>query len=63
MLVAYLVQAGTSVVMFQPLGFEGSRREVLRWLSDGTRVHNVDWSINVEAGSGSTWIRPSNAFR
>src|SRR5439155_8174293 len=50
MLVAYLAQAGTSVVMFQPLGFEGSRREVLRWLSDGTRVHNVDWSINGNGG-------------
>ena len=44
--VAYLRQVGDAVVMYQPNGFEGARPEVLRWLSDGTRVHNVDWTIN-----------------
>ena len=27
-----------------------ARPEVLRWLSDGTRVHNVDWTINGNGG-------------
>ncbi|HEX6685253.1 MAG TPA: DUF6461 domain-containing protein [Candidatus Limnocylindrales bacterium] len=48
--VAYLKQIGDAVVMYQPNGFEGARHEVLRWLSDGARVHNVDWTIN---GNGS----------
>ncbi|MCW3841503.1 DUF6461 domain-containing protein [Micromonospora yasonensis] len=48
--VAYLTQVGPAVVMFQPSGFEGARREVLRWLSDGARVHNVDWTINGNGG-------------
>ncbi|MFU8855117.1 DUF6461 domain-containing protein [Micromonospora sp. SL1-18] len=47
---AYLTQVGPAVVMFQPNGFEGARREVLRWLSDGVRVHNVDWTINGNGG-------------
>lgn len=48
--VAYLTQADTAVVMFQPNGFEGARPEVLRWLSAGARVHNVDWTINGNGG-------------
>ncbi|MEV4417203.1 DUF6461 domain-containing protein [Catellatospora sp. NPDC049609] len=48
--VAHLIQVGPAVVMLQPNGFEGARREVLRWLSDGARVHNVDWTINGNGG-------------
>ncbi|MEV5764787.1 DUF6461 domain-containing protein [Micromonospora sp. NPDC052213] len=48
--VAYLTQVGPAVVMLQPNGFEGARREVLRWLSDGARVHNIDWTINGNGG-------------
>jgi hypothetical protein len=48
--VAYLKQVGDAVMMYQPNGYEGARPEVLRLLSDGTRVHNVDWTIN---GNGS----------
>ncbi|WP_127933572.1 DUF6461 domain-containing protein [Nonomuraea polychroma] len=50
LLVAHLAQIGPHVVMFQDNGFEGSRPEVLRRLSDGARVHNVDWTIT---GNGS----------
>jgi hypothetical protein len=50
LLIACLAQIGPNVVMFQDNGFEGSRPEILRWLSDGARVHNVDWTIN---GNGS----------
>jgi hypothetical protein len=46
LLVASLAQVGSSVMLFQQYGFEGSRPEVLRRLSDGTRVHNVGWTIN-----------------
>jgi len=49
-LVAHLAQVGADVVMFQDLGSEGARREVLRWLSDRARVHNVDWTINGNGG-------------
>jgi hypothetical protein len=48
--VAYLAQVDAAVVMFQPNGFEGARPEVLRWLSAGARVHNVDWTINGNGG-------------
>ncbi|MEU8002516.1 DUF6461 domain-containing protein [Catellatospora sp. NPDC049111] len=48
--VAYLTQAGPAVVMLQPNGFEGARPEVLRRLSDGAQVHNVDWTINGNGG-------------
>lgn len=50
MKVAHLTQVGPAVVMFQPNGFEGARREVLRGLSAGARVHNVDWTINGNGG-------------
>ncbi|MFI7643089.1 DUF6461 domain-containing protein [Nonomuraea sp. NPDC049400] len=50
LLVAHLAQIGPHVVMFQDNGFEGSRPEVLRRLSDGARVHNVNWTIT---GNGS----------
>lgn len=49
-LVAHLRQVGSGVVMFQANGFEGARPEVLRWLSDRARVHNVDWTINGNGG-------------
>ncbi|GLY65214.1 DUF6461 domain-containing protein [Amycolatopsis taiwanensis] len=48
--VAYLQQVGEAVVMYQPNGFEGARPEVLRWLSEDSRVHTVEWAIN---GNGS----------
>ncbi|HZM83161.1 MAG TPA: DUF6461 domain-containing protein [Candidatus Limnocylindrales bacterium] len=50
MKVAHLTQVDEAVVMFQPNGFEGARPEVLRWLSAGARVHNVDWTINGNGG-------------
>lgn len=69
-LVAHLAQVGSSVVMFQANGFEGARPEVLRWLSDGARVHNVDWTINGNGGISYavystvlTWIDKNDPSR
>jgi hypothetical protein len=50
LLVAWVRQVGSAVVMFQHFGVEGSRPEVLRLLSDGARVHNVEWTINGNGG-------------
>ncbi|WP_406103750.1 DUF6461 domain-containing protein [Micromonospora globbae] len=47
---ADLARIGPNVVVFQDNGCELSRPEVLRWLSDGTRVHTVDWTINGNGG-------------
>ncbi|MGW1449174.1 hypothetical protein ACWCO3_12915 [Micromonospora sp. NPDC002411] len=47
---ADLAQIGPNVVVFQDNGCALSRPEVLRWASDGLRVHTVDWTIN---GNGS----------
>ncbi|MBB5478385.1 DUF6461 domain-containing protein [Micromonospora parathelypteridis] len=47
---ADLAQIGPDVVVFQDNGCALSRPEVLRWLSDGTRVHTVDWTINGNGG-------------
>ena len=69
-LVAHLRQVGSDVVMVQGNGSEGSRREVLRWLSDRARVYNVDWTINGNGsityavyGSVLTWIDKNNPDR
>ncbi|OJF15790.1 DUF6461 domain-containing protein [Couchioplanes caeruleus] len=37
---------GSAVVMVEYNGYQGSRPEVLRWLSDGARVHNAFWNVN-----------------
>jgi hypothetical protein len=42
----HLDQVGSAVVMLERLGGEGSRDEVLRWLSDGAIVHSSWWGIN-----------------
>ncbi|MFG1867820.1 DUF6461 domain-containing protein [Micromonospora arborensis] len=47
---ADLAQIGPNVVVFQDNGCALSRPEVLRWLSDGSRVHTVDWTINGNGG-------------
>ncbi|PYC73479.1 hypothetical protein C7C45_07420 [Micromonospora arborensis] len=47
---ADLAQIGPNVVVFQDDGCALSRPEVLRWLSDGMRVHTVDWTINGNGG-------------
>ncbi|MDG4805588.1 DUF6461 domain-containing protein [Micromonospora sp. WMMD1120] len=47
---ADLVQIGPDVTVFQDNGCALSRPEVLRWLSDGTRVHTVEWTINGNGG-------------
>lgn len=45
LLVAHLAQIGADAVMYQQYGSEGSRPEVLRKLSVGTKVVNAGWSI------------------
>ncbi|MET8525594.1 DUF6461 domain-containing protein [Micromonospora sp. NPDC005172] len=47
---ADLAQIGSDVLVFQDNGCALSRPEVLRWLSDGTRVHTVEWTINGNGG-------------
>ncbi|MFG1916233.1 hypothetical protein [Micromonospora sp. NPDC048898] len=47
---ADLAQIGPDVVVFQDNGCALSRPEVLRWLSDGVRVHTVEWTINGNGG-------------
>ncbi|MEU8301710.1 DUF6461 domain-containing protein [Micromonospora sp. NPDC048909] len=42
----HLDQVGSAVVMVERFGSEGSRDEVLRWLSDGAIVHSSWWGIN-----------------
>lgn len=68
--VAYLTQVGPAVVMCQPNGFEGARREVLRWLSAGARAKNVDWTINGNGviiysvyGEVLTWVDKNDPDR
>ncbi|MEV1013486.1 DUF6461 domain-containing protein [Micromonospora sp. NPDC049801] len=47
---ADLAQIGPNVLVFQDNGCALSRPEVLRWLSDGTRVHTVEWTVNGNGG-------------
>ncbi|MGV9215129.1 DUF6461 domain-containing protein [Micromonospora sp. RB23] len=47
---ADLAQIGPDVLVFQDNGCALSRPEVLRWLSDGTRVHTVEWTVNGNGG-------------
>lgn len=47
---ADVAQIGPDVLVFQDNGCALSRPEVLRWLSDGTRVHTVEWTINGNGG-------------
>lgn len=47
---ADLAQIGPDVVVFQDDGCALGQPEVLRWLSDGVRVHTVDWTINGNGG-------------
>ncbi|KKK05540.1 DUF6461 domain-containing protein [Micromonospora sp. HK10] len=47
---ADLAQIGPNVVVFQDDGCALGQPEVLRWLSDGVRVHTVDWTINGNGG-------------
>jgi hypothetical protein len=42
----YVGQVGSAVAILEVNGFQGSRPEVLRVLSDGARVHSVFWNVN-----------------
>jgi hypothetical protein len=42
----YVGQVGSAVAVLEVNGFQGSRSEVLRVLSDGARVHSVFWNVN-----------------
>jgi hypothetical protein len=48
----YLGQVGPSVSIFEVGGYQGSRPEVLRVLSDGARVHSAFWTVEPPAVFG-----------
>ena len=44
--VFHLHPAGSAVALLEVNGYQGSRPEVLRRLSDGARVHSAFWNVN-----------------
>lgn len=42
----FVDQVGPAVTVMEVNDFQGSRPEVLRWLSDGARVHSAYWNVN-----------------
>jgi len=45
----HVEELGSAVLLFEMNGYQGSRPEVLRWLSDGARVHSAFWNVGVHS--------------